>query len=404
MLPIAIERVLEAQKRIEPYVHATPLLRMDSLIPSQANKILIKAETFQKTGSFKLRGAANFLLQHLEEAKSKGVVTASAGNHGQAVAAMSTRLGVAATIVMPTSTPALKTENAKRLGGKVELVGQTFEEAVQHARSLSEQGKRLYVHGYADPDVIAGQGTLALEMIAKDRFKDIEAVVVPVGGGGLAAGVCTVLKARRPDIKIYGVAAKNVPTCWELYHGKTPEAPSRRYTLAEGVAIKSTNTEIVDFLKKHLTDFFLIEEDSIAHSIALLAERAKIVAEGAAALSVAVLLEEKIKEKNVALLLSGGNVDLSTLSRVLQRGLVEQGRLSRLHITGTDRPGLLHTITEVLFRTQANIIQVSHTRGTLNIGVGEAKIEVDIETRAPDHTQEVIEELKKTSLRVERVF
>ncbi|MCB0405109.1 MAG: pyridoxal-phosphate dependent enzyme, partial [Bdellovibrionales bacterium] len=345
-----------------------------------------------------------FLLQHLEEAKAKGVVTASAGNHGQAVAAMSTRLGIAATIVMPTSTPALKTENAKRLGGRVELVGQTFEEAAEHARSLSEKGQRLYVHGYADPDVIAGQGTVALEMLSKDRFKDIEAVVVPVGGGGLAAGVCTVLRAKRPDINIYGVAAKNVPTCWELFHGKAPEAPSRRYTLAEGVAIKSTNAEIVGFLKEHLTDFFLIEEESIAHAIALLAERAKIVAEGAAALSVAVLLEEKIKENKVALLLSGGNVDLSTLSRVLQRGLVEQGRLARLHITGSDRPGLLHAITEVLYRTQANIIQVSHTRGTLNIGVGEAKIEVDIETRAPDHTQEIIEELKKTSLRVERVF
>ncbi len=401
---IPFESVTEARSLIQAYIQPTPLVHLENLDKIAGRRLLLKAENFQRTGSFKIRGAANFALHHLAEAKKKGIVAASAGNHSQGVAAICSELGVESTIVMPTFTPAVKIENTKRWGAKVVLYGKDLDEALAHAKELSESKHYLLAHAFHDPLIMAGHGTLALELMEEEDFDKVEAIVVSVGGGGLISGCIAALKKHRPDIKIYGVSAQNAPGAWLTYHGKQPPDGPLGYTLAEGVALKRPLKPILDYLKENLEDFFCIGEEAIAHAVSLLAEYGKMVVEGAGALPLAAVLEGHLKEKNIALIVSGGNIDPSALSRVLQRGMVEQGRLARLLIKGPDRPGMLHGITKVLAEMQANVIQVQHTRGTLEIGVGDTQIEVDIETRSSSHTEEIIAKLEENALRVKRVY
>jgi len=403
MAEVTLEKIREAQDRISTYVRATPLLRFDYLSTKMGKNVLLKCESLQRTGSFKIRGAANCMLNNLAQAKRCGVIAASAGNHAQGVAAIASILGVKATIVMPTITPAIKVSNTKRWGAEVELVGTVYDEAFEHAMKLAQAKGYLFVHPFNDPHVIAGQGTVGLEMLADPQFADVKAVVVSVGGGGLSTGVAMALKAVRPDIKIYGVGARNAPSAWRSYQvGSLVEEPVE-FTLAEGVAAKKVDATMLNYMKEALDDFFVIGEDSLALAIALLAEHGKLVIEGAGALPVAAVLEGLIPEENVALILSGGNIDLPALTNVVQRGLAEQNRLVRLMIAITDRPGGLNAVTEVLAAKGANIIQVFHQRGSLHTRFGEAEIEVDLETRGTDHTAQITQALTERGFRVDRV-
>lgn len=403
MFPIELDSVHEAQRVIAPYIRRTPLLRFETMtLPDK--EIWIKAESLQRTGSFKIRGAANCIIQHLAQAKRAGVVTASAGNHAQGVAAISHLLGVKAIIVMPVTTPTVKIENTKRWGPDVRLFGRIYDESFDYARKLAAEKGLLFVHPFKDPQVIAGQGTIGLELLEEESFKGVEAIVISVGGGGLLSGCATVLKALRPDVKIYAVGAKNAPASWRSFKDKNAHEEPVQYTLAEGVAVKRPDEEMMAFLRAQIVDYFSIGEEAIAHAVAVAAGESKLALEGAGALPLAAVLEGLIPEKRIAVVASGGNIDISALSRVLQRGLVEQGRLSRLIVTAPDRPGALHSITQVMAEAGANILQVIHTRGSLEIGVGDAEIELDIETRGHDHTREILEALGRAHFAVRRVF
>ena len=397
------EDVKKARDRIAPYIRPTPFIPFEHMSKRTGKDIWMKCETLQRTGSFKIRGAANFLLENLGPAKKSGVIAASAGNHAQGVAAMCSQLGISATIIMPEFTPTIKVQNTTHWGAHVELKGETFHDSYQRAQKLAQEKGYLFIHPYNDPLIQAGQGTIALEMVEEESFKGLEAVVIAVGGGGLLCGCATVFKRLAPHIKIYGVSAENAPATWRsVQTGEIQEIPPK-HTIAEGVATKKTEKEMLKLLKDNLTDFFSISEDSIAYAISTLAEHSKLMVEGAGALPIAALINERIPENKVAVILSGGNIDLSMFSNALQRGLVEQGRLVRLLIWIPDRPGGLNSVTEILAQFRANILQVLHQRMTLHTAFGNTEIEIDMETRGKEHTEEIINALQKSGIRVKRL-
>jgi threonine dehydratase len=403
-LSVSLDDVRAARERIAPYIRRTPIVPFDHLNhPSQGREVWLKCEALQRTGSFKLRGAANCILQNLVRAKKAGVIAASAGNHAQSVAAICQLLGIRSTIVMPTGTPPIKVQNTVAFGADVELRGNVLDESMEYAAKLAEAKGYLFIHCFRDSDVIAGQGTLALELLEDPAFASIEAVVIPIGGGGLISGCATVLKALRPDIKIYGLSARNAPAMWKSFQKRSVVQQEVLPTLADGISTKRTDAGMLELLLKLVDEVFCLGEESIAHAISLLAERAKLIVEGAGAIPIAAILENLIPEKKVLALLSGGNVDLTALSHVLQRGLVEQGRLVRLVITIPDRPGGLNAITEVLAQKGANILQVFHQRSTMKTSLGETEVEVDMETRGREFTEEIIHTFTEKGFRVTRV-
>jgi threonine dehydratase len=401
--PVSIESVRAAEARIAPYIRKTPLLPFDPLTGRDGRQTWMKCELFQTTGSFKLRGATNCILQNLDQAKQKGVVAASAGNHAQGVAAICNKLGIRATIVMPKATQPIKVKNTQDWGARVELVGSVYDESFEHALTISQKEGSLLVHPFRDPHVMAGQGTVALELAAEKEFAQMDAVVIAIGGGGLITGCASVLKTLKPGIKVYGVTAKNAPSLYKSFKAKKIVEGEVQHTLADTIATKKADTKMLEGVLNCVDDVFSISEEMIAHAIALLAEKSKLVVEGAGAIGVAALLENLVPEKNVGVILCGGNIDLVSFSHVLERGLVEQGRLVRLSVTAIDRPGGLHQLTEILAKAEANILQVFHQRTTLDAAVGETKIELQLETKGTEHTQEILHALTARGLRVERL-
>ncbi len=403
MLDIKLKDIEKARESLKPFIRKTPLIRSEALSTRFKKEILLKCENLQITGSFKIRGATHCILQNLVQAKKSGVITASAGNHAQGVAAISQMLGVRATIIMPTVTPAVKVYNTQRWGAHVELVGGVYDESFDHAMQRSENENLLFIHPFKDPLVIAAQGTIGLELVEEALFQSVESIVIPVGGGGIASGCATALRSLKPGLRIYGVSAKNAPAMWNSFHcGKAVEEPVQ-LTLADGVAAKRADPELVAYLKKTIDDYFGVSEESIAHAISLLAENGKLVVEGAGALSLASLIENQIPEKNICLVLSGGNIDPTTLASVFQRGLVAQGRRVHLIVTISDHPGGLHALTDILAQKKANILQVFHQRTATYLGVGEANVEIELETRGPEHTQEILEILAQRGFNAHRV-
>ncbi len=398
---ITLENIREAAKKISPYIRNTPFVPFDSLSLATGKEIWLKCESLQKTGSFKIRGAANCILSQMDRAKKTGVVAASAGNHAQAVAAMAKILGIKSTIVMPTMTPPIKVQNTRQWGAEVVLLGEVYDESFDHAVELSKSRGLLFIHPFNDPLVICGQATIGLELAQNESFRDIEAVVVSVGGGGLSSGIAACLHHLRPDVKVYGVAARHAPAAWKSFHKKTLTPETVSYTLAEGVAVKRPDQTMLNYMLEYLDDMLALSEESIANSIAVLTEQAKLVVEGAGALPVAAVLEGLVTEKKIALILSGGNIDIPALSHVLQRGLVAQGRMVRLVIRVSDRPGGLNAVTNVLASQRANIMQIFHQRSSLQTKLDEAEIEVDLETRGSDHTQQIIAALTERGFRVQ---
>lgn len=401
--PIELKDIQAAQQRISPYIRNTPVIRFDYLSRELNKNIFLKCESLQITGSFKIRGATNCILNNLEQSKKSGVIAASAGNHAQGVAAICHQLGIKATIVMPEWTPAIKVQNTLAWGASVELVGKVYDDSYEHAMKLSQEQGFVFVHPFRDPHVMAGQGTIGLELSESSLFEKTEAVLVCVGGGGIATGIGTAIKALRPDIRVYGITAANAPAAYKSFKTNVATKETPTFTLAEGVATKGPDAFMLEALKASINDIFAVSEESIAHAVAILAEHGKLIAEGAGALAVAALCDNLIPEKNVTAILSGGNIDIPALNMVLNRGMVEQGRLIRLIITVIDRPGGLNALTQVLAESGANISQIYHQRATLHSRVGEAEVEADIETRGTKHTEEIIKLLNGRGFKVTRV-
>jgi threonine dehydratase len=395
---LTYQDVLEAKRRIEAYVRRTPLEKSDYLSDRLGCTLFMKNENLQKTGSFKIRGALNKLLSLDRSLLVNGVVTASAGNHAQGVAYSAKLLNIGARVYMPENTPYIKVEATKSLGASVELEGETFEEAYRAALRYSDEQNTVFVHPFDDRYVAAGQGTLALEIL--EELPDPDVVLVPVGGGGLIAGVATAIKKQRPSTKVVGVQAAGASSVHDSFKARKLITSTGVNTFAEGIATGGTTTRILNYLLGVVDDFMTVTDDEIALAIITLMERTKLVAEGAgaAALAACMTYGSQFSGKKVVCLVSGGNIDMLTMERVLVKGLRKAGRRSRIFVRLKDRPGQLSQVLDVLSSQQANVLSVFHERESLDISIGMAEVTIEVEMTGPDHERRVFEALRRANI------
>jgi len=365
-------------------------------------RLHLKFENLQRTGSFKERGALNRLLHLFPEERTRGVITASAGNHAQAVAFHAGRLGIPSTIVMPETTPLIKVSNTRRHGARVVLHGHRFSEAIERAREIQSEEGTLLVHAYDDDLVIAGQGTIGLELL--EQVPKLDLVVVPIGGGGVISGIALTLKALRPEVRIVGVEVEAAPSARRSRDAGRIVAVETGQTLADGIAVKRLGDLTFPLVEAHVDDIVVVGEEAIAHAILLLLEREKTVAEGAGAAPIAGLLSGRIPvapDENVVAVLCGGNIDVNMISRIIDRGLVDDGRLCRLVARVADRPGSLAHLTDLVARAGGNVLEVAHQRAFADISVGDVEILIQVETRGREHVDEIVAAIRETGTKVQ---
>lgn len=395
---IGLKEVKDAFEKISPFIHQTPLSLSQTFSDMTNKEIYLKYENFQKTGSFKIRGALNFIMQLNKNVK--GVIASSAGNHAQGVAYASKLFSIPATIVMPENTPLVKILSTKNYSAKVILHGSLYDDAYQFALKIAKDENLIFIHPFDDPLIIAGQGTVGLEILKE--FSDLDAIIVPIGGGGLASGISIAIKEQNPKIKIYGVQTYAFPTFFEIIKDtKIKNKPSS--TIAEGIAVKKEGEITKEILKRYLDDIFLVDEMEIAQGILLLLERAKTLVEGAGAVALSALLKnyQYIKEKRIALILSGGNIDVSLLSRILEYGLIHSGRLIHFKIKVLDIPGRLAKILEIIAEEKANIIAIHQDRANPLFPIGETNVEITLETKDFLQIDRLIDKIKKEGYPIE---
>jgi threonine dehydratase len=391
-LPVSLQDVLAARDKIAGAVENTPCLHSKTLSRIFGCELWLKFENLQFTASFKERGALNKLLSLSAEEKKRGVIAMSAGNHAQGVAYHAGRLGIPATIVMPAYTPFVKVRNTEGHGAKVVLVGNTLAEASSHARALAEKHSYTFVHPYDDAQIVAGQGTVALEMLEAAPALDI--LVIPVGGGGLIAGCAVAAKGVKPSIEIYGVESTTFPAMAQRLRGE--EVKVGNETIAEGLAVRDTGELPLAIVRELVRDVLLVEEAIIEEAIALLIEIEKTVTEGAGATGIAALLahKEKFAGKKVGVVLCGGNIDSRILASILMRNLVREGRLVRVRVRVPDVAGSLAKLTKVVGDAGANIVDVEHQRLFGVFSVKSTEIELTLETRDRHHVDQLLKELE----------
>jgi threonine dehydratase len=361
-----------------------------------------KFENLQRTGSFKDRGALNRLLQLTDEEKGRGVVTASAGNHAQAVAFHASRLGIRATVVMPEFTPLIKVVNTRAFGARVIQQGATLSDGMMEVQRLMEEEGLTLVHPFDDEEVIAGQGTIGLEIL--EQTPEVDTVVVPIGGGGVISGISVALKTLKPSVRMVGVeaaAAASAKASMEAGHIVSIESAE---TLADGIAVKRVGERTYPLIQKYVDDIVTVSEEEIATAILHLLEREKTVVEGAGAVPLAALLSGSVAvrpDESVVGILCGGNIDVNMISRIIERGLVGDGRMTHLNVKVRDRPGSLSLLTELVAGMGANVLDIHHRRGFADISVGDVEIVLQLETRGREHVQEIIQALEERGVEVE---
>jgi threonine dehydratase len=400
-LEVALADIQQAKAELRKYLQQTPLVLNSWLSETLGCELYLKLENMQPIGSFKIRGATYKIAQLTPEQKAKGVLAASAGNHAQGVAWGSRRLGVKATVVMPKGAALVKVQNTKLLGAEVLLEGETFEEAFLVARELEKKTGKVFVHAYEDRDVIAGQGTLGLEIL--DQLPDVDVVVGPIGGGGLMGGVSLALKALRPRTRIIGCQAAGASAMAQaIQKGQAVSLPKVE-TFADGIAVANASETMRSLLAPLLDECVTADEESIVMAILTLLEKAKVISEGSGALPIAVIeqMKSELQGKKVVALISGGNIDVNVLSRVIDRGLTRAGRRLRINALISDRPGSLAKVTDLLARQGASILQVIHDRNEPSTTIDLTEVALTLETRGPDHSDAVIEALKKQVIRLE---
>ncbi|MBR9808538.1 MAG: threonine ammonia-lyase [Alphaproteobacteria bacterium] len=390
-LPVTLSDVEAAASVLKGQIVNTPMTMSRTLSAITGAEVWVKFENHQFTAAFKERGALNKLSKLTDEQKKRGVIAASAGNHSQGVAYHARRLGIPATIVMAETTPFSKVEHTRNHGARVLLEGMVFDEAKQFALDLGERENLTFIHPFDDEDIIAGQGTVALEML--ETNPDLDTLVVPIGGGGLISGIAVAAKALKPDIKIIGVESAMYPCMHAALNGKSPKTGGA--TIAEGIAVKEAGLLTRKFCEKLVDDIVLVEEEHLERAITLYAEVEKTIAEGAGAAGLAALLAHpsRFYGRKVGLVLCGGNIDTRLLSSVLTRALVRENRLASIRIIGDDRPGLLALVSKIIGDAGANIMEVAHNRIALDVPAKGAEFDILIETRDSQHTQEVIDAL-----------
>jgi threonine dehydratase len=390
--PVTLDAIRAAAARLKGRIERTPLHHSRNLSKATGADVWVKCENQQLTGAFKERGALNRLMQLSDDEMKRGVIAASAGNHAQALAHHAQALGVPTTIVMPRATPNVKVEQTRSRGARIVLEGDTFDDAYAHAMKLRDEQNLVFVHPFDDAGVIAGQGTVALEMLEDEP--DLDTLVIPIGGGGLIAGMATAAKGVKPGICIVGVEAKMYPSFDARTRNEKCAASGQ--TIAEGIAVKAVGELPFKLARPLIDDVILIDEPGFERAIALYITAEKTVAEGAGAATLAALLAqpEKFRGRKVGLLLSGGNIDVRLLASVLERSLVREGRIAVLRFIGDDRPGILATVTRIIGDKGGNILQVEHHRMTLDAPIKGVEFDIEIETRDAQHTAEIIAALK----------
>jgi threonine dehydratase len=390
----------EARERIQNQIYLSPFPYSETISRLTGNRVFFKLENLQMTGSFKERGALNRLLTLTPDEAKRGVIAASAGNHGMAVAFHSRRLNISATIVMPLQAPLIKVSRVRQYGAQIVLYGADYDEAFAEAQRLAQEKGLTFIHAFNDPWVVAGQGTIGLEVY--EQNPDLDAVVVPVGGGGLIGGIALVLKTLNRKIRVIGVQAESVPSMKAaLQKGRSIRLPPA-VTIADGIAVRAVGDMPLALVKKYVDDIVTVSEGEIANAVLLLLEIEKTVAEGAAAVSLAALMNKKtaLTDCNVGLVISGGNIDMNLISRIIEKGLIQDGRLSRLSVVVSDRPGALARLAQRIADLGANILQITQTRGFGQVAIGETEVELILETTGTDHLERIYRALQAENFKI----
>ncbi|MCB4764959.1 MAG: threonine ammonia-lyase [Sulfurovum sp.] len=395
-MTLNLKKVKTAYARLENVVHHTPFSLAPILSEISGYEVYLKKENLQRTGAFKLRGAFNKIATLVERDEKGGVVTASAGNHAQGVAFAANYFSIEATIVMPESTPLTKVQGVKAFGANVILQGSNYDEAYAYAVQYGKEKGYNFVHPFTDEEVMAGQGTIALEML--EEQPDLDAIVVPVGGGGLIAGMAVVAKEIKPDIKIIAVSAQGAPAMRNSYEAKKPIDTILVRTIADGIAVRDTSPTTLEYILQLVDCFEGVCEDEIASAILFLLERQKVLVEGAGVVGVAALLHNKLnlpRGSKVGIVLSGGNIDVTMLSLIIEKGLMKSARKMKLIVTLMDKPGALQHFTKILTEVGANIVQIGYDRTSINLEFGDAHVSVALETKGKEHQESIRQCLKE---------
>ena len=400
-MTVTLQKIRTAATRLEGLLVRTPCLKSETLSRLTGAEVYLKFENHQFTASFKERGALTKLLSLDEAQRRRGVIAMSAGNHAQGVAHHAARMGIPATIVMPVSTPFNKVQQTRQLGARVVLHGEQLTEAAAHAHELAERENLVFVHPYDDEDVIAGQGTIALEMLAD--FPEIDLLCLPIGGGGLIAGMAVAAKGLKPSIEVVGVQTRAYPAMYALFKGTS--MPTASSTLAEGMAVRDVGLLTREIIRQQVDDIVLIDEADLENAISLLIGIEKTVVEGAGAAGLAALLAhpERFRGRKVGLVLCGGNIDTRLLGIVLQRQLVREQRLVTLRFKIVDQPGTLARVAAIIGEAGGNIVDVAHHRLFLDVPAKAADLELTVETRDAEHTRQLEEALRAAGFEPRRL-
>jgi threonine dehydratase len=401
---IGLSDIQAALGRIREAIRVSPCTDSEAFSALTNNSVFLKLDNQQRTGAFKERGALNKLLTLTAEERGRGVIAASAGNHAQGVAYHSGRHGVRARIVMPLTTPLTKVSSTRAYGADVILHGANYDEAYDKAVEQSRQEGFTLVHAFDDDAVIAGQGTLGLEIL--QQHPNIEAIVAPIGGGGLIGGIACAVKETNPAVRVFGVQPARIPSMKLAVAEGKPVTLSAAKTIADGIAVRRAGERTLPLVQKYVDEIVTVEEEEIANAILLLLEREKTLAEGAGAAAIAALLNHKLplKNKKVAVLVCGGNIDVTLLARIIERGLVKDGRLVRLRVHLPDYPGALYRLTGILADHRANIVETAYDRAYHGVNLGDTAIDITMETRGPDHIAELLAALVAAGYAHERIL
>ncbi|HOV87922.1 MAG TPA: threonine ammonia-lyase [Syntrophobacteraceae bacterium] len=391
---ITIRDVRQAAEVLRGKILRTPLVYSSTFSKMTGCEVFLKLENLQQTGSFKIRGATFKVLRRRSRIGGQGVVAASAGNHAQGVAMAAAQAGLPATILMPRWASITKQEATRSYGGQVILEGESIEDGIRKAKELAEGGK-TFIHPFDDEDIIAGQGTLGLEIV--EELPDADTIVVPVGGGGLISGVSLAAKAHRPKIRVIGAQAAACPAAYRSFREGTPVRVQAEKSIADGISIKQVGQIPFAVMRELVDDVLQVSEEEIGDSIVTLLERKKVLAEGAGAVPLAVLLNSSLGKSckgKVVLVISGGNVDHPLVERIIRRGLFRRGRIMRFSVCLEDAPGSLHGLLECIAREEANVLHIYHDRGGRNLPVYQSRVELELETRGPGHAVKILDQLR----------
>jgi threonine dehydratase len=403
MALVTLEDIKNAREKLKDVAIKTDLDWSRTFSKMSGNEVYLKLENLQRTGSFKIRGAYNKISSLTESERKNGVVAASAGNHAQGVALAATQMGIKSTIVMPEGALIGKINATQGYGADVILSGESYDEAHAEEERFAEEHGATIVPAFNDPDVIAGQGTIGLEIL--EDLPDVDVVITPVGGGGLLSGVAIALKESNPNIEVIGVEAANAACMAESMKQGCLANLDKVDTIADGIAVKCPGDITYKIISEYVDHIVTVEEEEIAHAISLLMERAKLIVEGAGATTLAAVLNDKIniQGKKIAIVLSGGNIDLDMVSTIIDRGMIKAGRRISFETSLFDKPGALRDLLDVISKTGANVISVTHDRLAPNIALKHAQVQVTLETKNEDHVNEITEKLEKNNYQIKLI-